>query len=302
MATRSDVFDSFEPTITDYPKTNPWRHEGDAPPSYEPAYDLLADLLSIPVGEERGSESGRLAKAIDAWVANELRRSGFPADEVWPRLTRPRVLPRELGMFIDALPKSLQHEARRRLLSNTKVAPSDARVLGRAYVKQVDVLIAQWARGPELLVSTKSMVSSFRNNLANRFEESYGDAKNLRGRYPLAAMGFLLVVRSTILKEPGTFEKAVDMLRKLQSEPDAYDATCIVLAEWDDETLDGVTIRTDEVPPDLAGDRFLSRLIEAVLNRTPVDMHVVVRERREHRDLPFEEPDAGETLPTKTTD
>jgi hypothetical protein len=60
------------------------------------------------------------------------------------------------------------------MVANKRVAPAEARVLGRAYVKQVDVLIAQWSRGPELLISTKSMVSSFRNNLPNRFEESYG--------------------------------------------------------------------------------------------------------------------------------
>ncbi len=143
------------------------------------------------------------------------------------------------------------------------------------------------------------MVSSFRNNLANRFEESYGDAKNLRGRYPLVSMGFLFVLRSTILDDPGAYEKAVDMLRKLQGEADAYDATCVVLAEWSDDDFNGVTIRTDAVPDDLSADRFLATLIEAVLNRTPVEMHVQVRERREHRELPLEESDTGALITLK---
>ena len=162
-------------------------------------------------------------------------------------------------------------------------------MLGRAYVKQVDVLVAQWSRGPELLVSTNSMVSSFRNNLPNRFEESYGDAKNLKGRYPLAAMGFLFVLRSTVLDEPGTFERAVDMLRKLSDEPDVYDATSVVLAEWSDESFDGVRLRLDAVPPDLSTSSFLATLVQRVMERTPVGMHVEVRQRREHRDLPLEE-------------
>jgi hypothetical protein len=281
-----DVFDSFESAIRARPEGNPWDAESGA---YVADYDLLATLLGIPVGDGSGSESGRLAKAIDAWTAYELRRAGFPPDEVWPRLTRPRVLPRELGIFIDRLPRALQLAARDQLLRNKTVAPSDARVLGRAYVKQVDVLISQWARGPELLVSTKSMVSSFRNNLPNRFEESYGDAKNLRGRYPMAAMGFLFVLRSTVLEEPGTFEKALDMLRKLRVESDVYDATSIVLAEWDDDDFSGVSIRTDAVPADLSADRFIATLIEAVLDRTPIEMHVEVRGRKEHRQLPLEE-------------
>jgi hypothetical protein len=154
--------------------------------------------------------------------------------------------------------------------SETELSPpSDARILGRAYVKQVDVLVAQWARGAELLVSTKTMVSSFRNNLANRFEESYGDAKNLRGRYPLVSMGFLFLLHSTILNDKGAFEKAVDMLRKFRAESDVYDATCLLLAEWDDTELDRVTIRSDSVPDDLRADCFLAGLISTVLDRTP---------------------------------
>jgi len=285
---KADVFDSLEQVLAGRADTNPWRPNADeSTPQYLPDHGLLEDLIAIPVGEGQASGTGRLAKAIDAWVAHELRRCGFPPDEVWPRLQKPRVLPREVGLFIDGLPKSLQEAAREQLLRNKTVAPSDARVLGRAYVKQVDVLVAQWSRGPELLVSTKSMVSSFRNNLPNRFEESYGDAKNLKGRYPLAAMGFLFVLRSTVLDEPGTFERAVDMLRKLSDEPDVYDATSVVLAEWSDDSFGGVRLRQDAVPPDLSTGSFLATLVERVLERTPVEMHVGVRERREHPGLPL---------------
>lgn len=298
MTSPEDVFDSFEAVIRGRPYANPWTFAADGNRRFSPDYELLAAVLSIPVGEGRGSESGRLAKGIDAWVAHELRRSGFPGDEVWPRLTKPRVLPREVGLFIDRLPKKFQATAREQLLRNKTVAPSDARVLGRAYVKQVDVLVAQWARGPELLVSTKSMVSSFRNNLPNRFEESYGDAKNLRGRYPLVSMGFLFLLRSTVLDEPGTFEKALDMLRKLRAESDVYDATCVVLAEWDEDDFGGVSVRNDAVPDDLRVERFLATLIDTVLARTPIEMHVAVRELREHRNLLLEESDTGEVRPS----
>ena len=50
----------------------------------------------------------------------------------------------------------------------------------RAYEKPVDVVISRWDRGPEVLISTKAQLSSFGKNLPNRFEESYGDAGNLR--------------------------------------------------------------------------------------------------------------------------
>ena len=180
MTRSDDVFDSFEEIIRARPTTNPWAIDAiTSARTYAPDFDLLAELVGVPVGAGSGSESGRLAKSIDAWMAHELRRAGFGPDEVWPRLTKPRVLPRDLAQFIEGLPAKDREAVRARVLRNKRVAPSDAKVLGRAYVKQVDVLIAQWSRGPELLVSTKSMVSSFRNNLPNRFEESYGDAMNL---------------------------------------------------------------------------------------------------------------------------
>ena len=292
MPEREDVFDGFEEAIRARPSENPWQsHDGGEGSTYLPDHGLLGTLLGIPISEGRQSESGRLAKAIDAWVAFELRRCGFDADEVWPRLVKPRVLPRELGLYIEGLPRSQRAEAERRLVGNKRAAPSDARVLGRAYVKQVDVVIAQWARGPELLISTKSMVSSFRNNLPNRFEESYGDAKNLRGRYPLVSMGFLFLLRSNVLEERGTFDRVIDMLKKLQGESDAYDATCAIVAEWSDDDFSGVTLHQDVVPSELQTGRFLATLVEKVLEYTPVDMHVEVRSRREHRAFDVKEPE-----------
>ncbi|TVT23528.1 hypothetical protein FNH06_09590 [Amycolatopsis acidiphila] len=284
-----DIFSLLEPIVLAHPETNPWQVRGAGPAVYDADFKLLEEMLTVPVAEGTGTQSGRLAKTIDAWVARELRRSGFDEDEVWPRLSAPRVVPREVSQFIKMLPRRLQSEARMQLLRNTTVAPSDARILGRAYVKQVDVLIAQWSRGPELLVSTKSMGSSFRKNLANRFEEAYGDAKNLRGRYPLAAMGFLFLLRSTIQEEAGAFERAVDMMRKLKAESDVYDATCLVVAEWHEGMKPAkVTLLNDLVPEDLNANTFMATLVDAVLTRTPVEMHVEVRQRREHRVLPIE--------------
>lgn len=297
MTSMTELWDAFGEVLETRPQDSPWVADEAGGKRFEPDFDALASLISIPIEAGSESQTGRLAKAIDAWTANELRRAGFDEDEVWPRMTRPRVLPRDLALYLRSLPAKERPAAEARILANKKVAPSDARVLGRAYVKQVDVLIAQWSRGPELLISTKSMVSSFRNNLPNRFEESYGDAKNLRGRYPLVSMGFLMVMRSTVAEEPGTLDRVTDMLRKLRNDDDAYDATCLVLAEWDDiPQFDGVKVRHDLVPPDLSAGDFLAALVGAVLDRTPIDMHVAVRERREHRDLAFEEADeAGDT-------
>lgn len=295
---QTDAFSDFDASLGRDLLTDPWEHSPGEPPRYAPDYRLLGELLSIPIAAVQTSESGRFARAIDAWVAQELRRAGFGPDEVWPRASRPRVLPRDIAVLLDKLPRALAEDLESRIANLAAVAPVDARVLGRAYEKQVDVCIARWERGPELLISTKAQVSSFGKNLPNRFEEAYGDAGNLRGRYPLAAVGFLFVQRATILtQEPESFERTIDMMRKLRDTGDGngYTATALVLAEWDDPPGSGtaVRIREHEVPEDVAAPQFFSALIRQILAAAPVVHHVAVRESFERRNIPIraEDPD-----------
>jgi hypothetical protein len=123
--------------------------------------------------------------------------------------------------------------------------------MGKNYLKQVDVIMTDWATGPELLISTKRMDSSYGKNAANRVEESYGDAKNLRLRHPLAALGFVFGLRSDILeKEPDTAEWLIDLLGKLGREDDAYHATCLVMIEYADWFApSNQEIENDSTPP-----------------------------------------------------
>jgi hypothetical protein len=302
---KDDAFAGFDQVLADTPLTDPWSHQHGQTPVYAPNYPLLGRLLTVPVTEGRLSESGRFAKAIDAWLAHELRRAGFGVDEVWPRPTRPRILPRDIAVLLDKLPTKLAAELRPRIERMPAVGPSDARVLGRAYDKQVDVCIARWDRGPELLLSTKAQVSSFAKNLPNRFEEAYGDASNLRGRHPLAATGFFFVQRSTILRnEPDAFERTVDMIRKLRDNDGhgGYTATGLALVGWDETAEDGpaVTVELDRVPDDVAPAQFLAAMIERVVTVTPVVHHVPVRQLRERRQIALPEPE-GSTDDTPAT-
>ncbi len=292
----TDAFSDFDELFAGQLLTDPWEHGRDEPPVYVPDYRLLGELLSIPVAAAQVSESGRFAKAIDAWAAQELRRAGFGSDEVWPRRTRPRVMPRDIAALLEKLPARLADEVGARLPNIPAVGPVDARVLGRAYEKQVDVCIARWERGPELLISTKAQVSSFGKNLPNRFEEAYGDAGNLRGRYPLTAVGFLFVQRATVMEqEPEAFERTIDMMRKLRDLGDGngYTATGLILVEWDEASTGAqVRVREHEVPRDVAAPQFFTALVEQVLAVAPVVHHVAVRALLERRHLPVREGDA----------
>lgn len=244
--------DRFDGALPPPPWLAPWRADG----GFEADLELLATLLGLAVGTAQAS--GIVAGAADMWAAQELRRAGFDADEVWPRSPAPRVMPRDIAHMMrqgGGLTVALRQQLEDRFPRMTKSLPADANVLGAVYSKQADVLVASWSAGIEVMISTKTMLSSFAKNLRNRFEEAYGDARNLRTRHPLAALGFLYVLSSNASSSDREF--AEDMLRKLR-QPDAYDAVTLIVmetaAEIEDDEDDDAELPPDEEAPSLAVD------------------------------------------------
>lgn len=217
----------------------PWVLDDDGQLRFEPDYATLERLLGVPLHLKAGTQSGVPALALDVWLSYEFRRAGFNSDQVWPRPSHPRILPTAVAALTESLPGKLRAQVSERIAASASiqgVTMSAARILGKNYLKQVDVIMTDWATGPELLVSTKRMDSSYGKNAPNRVEESYGDAKNLRLRHPLAALGFVFGLRSDILhKEPAAAEWLFDLLIKLGQEDDAYHATCLILMDYGDE-------------------------------------------------------------------
>ncbi|WP_210388880.1 hypothetical protein [Brachybacterium sp. HMSC06H03] len=280
--------------------TIPWAAAGGDRVVYKPDYEVLTRLLGVPLYFGANTQSRVPAFALDLWLAYELRRAGFDSDSVWPRASHPRILPKTVVDLLRDLPRRQREPIEARIATRasiSNVTSSDANILGKNYFKQVDVIMTSWDTGPEILVSTKRMDSSFGKNAANRVEESYGDAKNLRARHPLAAHGYLYGLRSTVVdEEPDTAEKLIDLLGKLGQEDDAYDATCLLMIEYDDvpaaanadeasvdevlSDLPEVRIRRDLAPEALSPELFLSAIVNQVLDTTPVSIHREARFRR----------------------
>lgn len=220
---------------------NPWVLV-DGVRQYKADIATLERLLAVPLYLRSTVRSGIRALALDVWLAYELRRAGFDEDAVWPRATHPRILPMPISRLLRTLPKSERSTLIERLTKKAAVSgvtSSNASILGKNYLKQVDVIMTDWATGPEILISTKRMDSSYGKNAPNRVEESYGDAKNLRLRHPMAALGFLIALRSDILtKEPMIYDWMTDLVGKLGQEDDAYHATCVVLMDYADGLVD----------------------------------------------------------------
>lgn len=311
----------FDRIVADAPlrEGNPWIRQG-ANLGYEPDYDTLELLLGVPVLLAATSQSGVPALALDVWVSYEFRRAGFDPDRVWPRLSSPRVLPSEVVNFIEKLPKKDQTALWDRVRRGAGGA-SSANLLGKNYVKQVDVVMSAWATGPELMVSTKRMDSSFGKNAANRVEESYGDAKNLRLRHPQAALGFFYALSAVALEtERDIAQWLIDLLIKLGREDDAYDAVALVLPdltkmeeprdpEPEDEAgpleagpVEGdagvpdtevtpeafdlqaprpVPLYREGVPAELDPARFFKIMCDRILDNSPINFHREARQRRQ---------------------
>lgn len=321
LTTKALAWPIFDAIVDQAPlrDINPWNENG----RFEPDYETLSKLLGVPLHLRAASRSGVPALALDVWVAYELRRAGLDPDEVWPRATAPRVVAKDVLEFVRGIkPASLRKELLARLQKGTgpgKVASASANILGKNYLKQVDVIVTHWRSGPELLISTKRMDSSFGKNAANRVEESYGDAKNLALRHPRAGLGFLYSMRSTAYSEERSqFDWLVDLLVKLAREEDAYDACALIVPQWtgagiaeddggDDEeeaplapedveeveevvevddidtilnSLPTVDLRHDLVPDELAPERFFTVLLEILFDSTPVTMHDAARQLR----------------------
>jgi len=289
---KPDVFAMFDPILiaADH-TTSPWVAN-----RYVPELDLLRDLLSLPISTGEKQESGRVAKTLDAWVAHELRRSGFPPDGVWPRTKRPRVLPEDAAplehrlttlakALVDAesaggrvKPAALRKAIR--ALDGALPGAPEAYILGDFYAKQIDVTISSWRRGPDVLISTKTMFSSYRKNLKNRHEEAVGEVMSLRARHPMATMGYVYLVRKNVFDEDGAYAILYDILERLRRPGEAFDATMLLIADWDEHASVPQVTSVDQPTDVLDASRFFEDIVAYVTDRSPIKEHVEVRRRR----------------------
>lgn len=264
-------------------KPYPWQEGGVY--RHDPA--LLKRLIQVQVdnGKADNAQTGGVATAVDVWVACELRRAGIEADVVWPRPEQPRVVSQSLIRAERRFPfakDAARAEIQRRTIEKISELAGSGRstIVGGQFPKEVDVVIADDDRGLELAVSTKAMTDSYGKNISNRWEEASGDLLNIRRRFPLAAFGFAYIATDPVVKEPTSFDRMKDMLRKLATvvagaEGSAYDCTCLILADW---SRGKARLNQADVPDDLSPDRFFERLLPVLFSRSPVTDHRRARE------------------------
>jgi hypothetical protein len=262
--------------------TSPWNERG----KFAFDEDLLLRLITVQDdGGDSKANTGALALAVDIWIATELRRAAIASDIIWPRPTRPRALSQSLSsatVRFKYARKASTREVQEATISmlGELAGSSSTKILGGFFAKEIDVVIAEYDRGLELGVSTKTMTKSFGKNITNRFEEASGDLLNIRRRFPLATFGYVFLVTSNVLREPNCWERIKDMCHKLESltpgdQRGSYDATCLLLLERGPK---GPRLLQEEVPDELHPNVFLGKMVFELFSRSPVSEHVAARE------------------------
>ncbi len=267
---------------------SPWRNG-----RFEPDLEMLNRGLAacaVSPGRWGAQQAGGIGLALDQWAANELRRAGYEADAVWPRVTMPRVLPAAVARAIARLRTSDRSSPIVERIQSV-AGSTTATVFGEFFPKKVDVLVADWDRGVELMISTKSMTGSYANNLNNRWEEFVGDLRNIRGRHPLAVLAvlFLADVSITSAGNRASYARLVDMLLKLRSASpsgSSYDATALVIAEAAGR---GRVRLVADVPADLQPSQFFEAILRTAFMRLPEAERRAARELLKAAELPTAE-------------
>lgn len=167
-----------------------------------------------------------------------------------------------------------------RALEGELPGTAEAYILGDFYSKQIDVAISSWRRGPDVLISTKTMFSSYRKNLKNRHEEAVGEVNSLRARHPMASMGYAYLVHKNVYDEEGAYAILCDILVRLRRRGEAFDATMLLVADWDNTAAAPTVTGIDQPAEELNASGFFQDIVEHAMTRSPIKEHVEVRRRR----------------------
>jgi hypothetical protein len=301
LPTSDEAFHIAIATILDtfsYDEERPWGESAEGGATYSPDISTLARLIGIPAAQGAMHQTGRLGMALDSWVAHELRRAGFPGDRIYPYRRKPYVLSPEVRQIVRDAPDETVHVIQKLV---NKLSSKSFHVTGEFYKKQIDVFMGSLATGAELMVSTKSMLSSFSKNLSNRYEEFLGDAENLRMRFPLSTLGVIFLVDDSILRTPASYERLTEMLLRLRRRR-RYDAAGLIIqsqasdiATWPKSEMSMsefdalveenacLTVGEENVPKELRVSSALSDMVCSVLDRLPSYVHEEARNRMRHR-------------------
>ncbi len=189
--------------------------------------------------------------------------------------------------FIKFLHRHLADELESRLTPWAKKSrgvyvKEEAKLLGVAKDKSVDVAVIDPQNGPLLIIGARSQMSSIGKNVPGYFEGVIGDAMALQERFPMSTHGYVYLHPLTVIKATKTTEKLnharyAAMYASItgRSGPSyravrgVFDQFAYIVADF---TIDPVKLRDDIVTsavpdPDMSIETFVDRMVETFKSR-----------------------------------
>lgn len=125
-------------------------------------------------------------------------------------------------------PRGKPHYPSTRIQANGLQLMQEATLFGSHKNKDADIVLSQYANGPQIVIGVRSQMSSVAKNLENYYEGVIGECISLHDRFPMATIGYVYLLPTEPIK-PGLVEevnldKAEKLFEKITGRNDWRDA------------------------------------------------------------------------------
>lgn len=163
---------------------------------------MKSSYLANPTGSVRGSA---FIYHLHDYCSNQLLNAispDFPiqAIPIADMKTRPKGIPHTPKVPIE--PQKLQ-------------LMEEATLFGSHKNKDTDLVLSQYANGPQIIIGIRSQMSSVANNIENYYEGIIGECISLHDRFPMATIGYVYLLPKHPIKPGLTEEVDLDKAERL---------------------------------------------------------------------------------------
>ena len=112
-------------------------------------------------------------------------------------------------------PRGKPHYPRTTIQANGLQLMQEATLFGSHKNKDADIVLSQYANGPQIIIGVRSQMSSVAKNLENYYEGIIGECISLHDRFPMATIGYVYLLPTEPIKPGLTEEVHLDKAEKL---------------------------------------------------------------------------------------
>ncbi|MGM9635598.1 MAG: hypothetical protein ACI3YE_05530 [Candidatus Avispirillum sp.] len=112
-------------------------------------------------------------------------------------------------------PRGKPHYPRTTINASGLQIMQEATLFGSHKNKDADIVLSQYANGPQIVIGVRSQMSSVAKNLENYYEGIIGECISLHDRFPMATIGYVYLLPTEPIKPGLTEEVKLDKAEAL---------------------------------------------------------------------------------------